>query len=636
MFNYHSNLDYHKKCVLLAENFIKVYSKVQPNIIENVVRNRQQQVKENREKLLPIIEVIKLCGRQELALRGTSDSGDMNLAEEVTAVNEGNFRAILRMRANSGDVILKNHLEKSRKNAKYISSGIQNELIAICGKIIQETIVKEVNGIGFFSVLADETTDISRTEQMTLCVRYISTDNGKHHFVQEQFLGFTPVKDATGKGLANLIIKSLQELGLECKNLVGQGYDGAAAMAGNFNGVQTEIKKIYPYALYVHCSSHSLNLAIGHCCSVQSIRNCIGTVKSVGNFIKFSAKRTAVLKQKIQEYCPQTKWTKLTSMCDTRWVENHNGLIRFKEIYKPIVECLDVLSEETDAETSSKASQLLTAIISSEFVISLCVAETLFSYTVSLCKMLQAVNCDLPSAIGFVENVKNTIAAMRTDIDNTFSLIFTNATEILESVGETVVTPRVANRQKNRVNVFHKTPEEYYRISVAIPFFDDFLTQLDMRFIKHKQILIFLNNLIPPNCKNLKIDSEECKKALDIYSSFVDVGASLCELRIWQSKWAVEEEFPKNAIETLDTCNNILFPNTYKLLQILCTLPVTTATPERSFSSLKRVKSYLRNSTGQERLTGLALMSSHRKVPIPNELVLDKFAHCARRFELVL
>lgn len=175
VFNHHSNLDYHKKCVLLTENVNNVYSKAQPNIIESIVTNRQQQVQENREKLLPIIDTIKLCGRQEIVLRGTSDSGEMNLAEEVTAVNEENLRAILRLRANSGDDILKNHLEKSDKNAKYISSGIQNELIAICGKIIQETIVKEVNRVGLFSVLADETTDVSRTEQMTLCVRYIST-----------------------------------------------------------------------------------------------------------------------------------------------------------------------------------------------------------------------------------------------------------------------------------------------------------------------------------------------------------------------------------------------------------------------------------------------------------------------------
>jgi len=55
-------------------------------------------------------------------------------------------------------------------------------------------------------------------------------------------------------------------------------------------------------------------------------------------------------------------------------------------------------------------------------------------------------------------------------------------------------------------------------------------------------------------------------------------------------------------------------------------LPVSTATPERTFSTLKRVKTFLRNSTGQERLTGLALLSAHRDVTVNPEEVLNQFA----------
>ena len=52
-----------------------------------------------------------------------------------------------------------------------------------------------------------------------------------------------------------------------------------------------------------------------------------------------------------------------------------------------------------------------------------------------------------------------------------------------------------------------------------------------------------------------------------------------------------------------------------KLLKLQMTLPVSTASTERSFSCLKRVKTYLRNTMGQERLDGLA------KISIENELV---------------
>lgn len=64
-------------------------------------------------------------------------------------------------------------------------------------------------------------------------------------------------------------------------NLRGQGYDGAAAMSGKFNGAQACIQEAHPTAIYVHCASHSLNLALSNATEVSSIRNCFGIVEKV-------------------------------------------------------------------------------------------------------------------------------------------------------------------------------------------------------------------------------------------------------------------------------------------------------------------------------------------------------------------
>lgn len=53
-----------------------------------------------------------------------------------------------------------------------------------------------------------------------------------------------------------------QKFGIDTQYLRGQGYDGAAVMAGKYNGIQAYIKKEHPLALYVHFSTHSLNLAV--------------------------------------------------------------------------------------------------------------------------------------------------------------------------------------------------------------------------------------------------------------------------------------------------------------------------------------------------------------------------------------
>ena len=66
------------------------------------------------------------------------------------------------------------------------------------------------------------------------------------------------------------------------------------------------------------------------------------------------------------------------------------------------------------------------------------------------------------------------------------------------------------------------------------------------------------------------------------------------------------------------------------IITILVTMPVSTATPERSFSTMRRVKTYLVRSTMKtERLAALALMHAYRDMPIDVEAVIREF--CAKK-----
>ena len=67
-----------------------------------------------------------------------------------------------------------------------------------------------------------------------------------------------------------------------------------------------------------------------------------------------------------------------------------------------------------------------------------------------------------------------------------------------------------------------------------------------------------------------------------------------------------QEPVPDNALSALNQCNEALFPNIHSLLITLCTLPFTSVECERNGSSLKRLKTYLRCTLGQQRLDGLA------------------------------
>lgn len=241
-------------------------------------------------------------------------------------------------------------------------------------------------------------------------------------------------------------------------------------------------------------------------------------IKSVGNFFKSSAKRTNCLKENIKKNFPETKWKNLTAMCETRWVENHDGLIRFKEIFKAIVDTLEELNTDMDSETSSKATCFLRSILASDFTISLCCLSVLFSFTLPLCKILQSPTCDLVAALQHVELIINTFKEMRTNVDSQYAVIFRTAQDLLKTEDEEVKVPRIASRQRHRANVYARNPETYFRITIMIPLLNDFIDQLQSRFENHKSTLTSLYILIPSVCSKNEYNFKE--DSFKVYKKF--------------------------------------------------------------------------------------------------------------------
>nr|CAH7737333.1 unnamed protein product [Callosobruchus chinensis] len=77
--------------------------------------------------------------------------------------------------------------------------------------------------------------------------------------------------------------------------------------------------------------------------------------------------------------------------------------------------------------------------------------------------------------------------------------------------------------------------------------------------------------------------------------------------------------------------HSLLLPIYQKNSQIILCLPVTVASAERSFSALKRLKSWLRSNMTQERLCGLALMHVNKDTHIDIDNVVNRFANAKKR-----
>ncbi|KAH7961319.1 hypothetical protein HPB52_007675 [Rhipicephalus sanguineus] len=188
--------------------------------------------------------------------------------------------------------------------------------------------------------------------------------------------------------------------------------------------------------------------------------------------------------------------------------------------------------------------------------------------------------------------------------------------------------PRITGRQMQRSNVPSATPEEYYRRNVYLPLLADFENQLRDRFDAHKKVVVGLNMLLPKFCASASLS--DIDDAVQFYLGDIPSANVIeAEFTLWVNKCCQIEEKnrPACALQALEMCNRDFFPNIHSLLSILATLPVSTSTPERTFSTLRRLKSYLRNHMNNDTLTGLALLSIHRELQVTPEQVLMPLVH---------
>ena len=99
---------------------------------------------------------------------------------------------------------------------------------------------------------------------------------------------------------------------------------------------------------------------------------------------------------------------------------------------------------------------------------------------------------------------------------------------------------------------------------------------------------------------------------------------------------AQASRLPATALHALEQCSPNFYPNIHRLLTVLATLPVTTASAERAFSTLRRLKTYLRSTMTSERLTSTALLHIHLDIPCPVDDIIDRFASQGRRVNFMM
>ena len=611
----------------------QIHSNTQMTVSTLFDTERAERLKKNTSIIRHIVETIILCGRQNLPLRGHRDSNTAMLDSS----NPGNFKCLLQYRG-AVDQSLFEHLQNANKmkhkRTQYTSWSVQNEFIDLCAMQIKANIKTSIDGKPF-AIIADEVTDSSNKEQLSVCLRYFDNKNEE---IREDFCTFIECRDGvTGEDLASYILCSIEDImSLDPNLLVGQCYDGCSSMSGECKGAAAIIRKKYPKAIYTHCSAHRLSLVVGKSSQIVPIRNMYGVLDKVYFFFDAHPKRQVALEKAIDTTQPESAKKHLKCRCKTRWVYSIDALETFLELFPSIVECFkSIISSPKlwSRDSTTDAQCFLTAIISFEFIVSLVVTQKCMAAFRPITVALQGKSVDALCSSQMTKDLCVYLMDLRNKVDDKYREWFKKSTEIADNVGRIQPTmPRICGRQAHRENYPAESPLDYYKQTLTIPFLDVLISELQFRFSEPQQIRYLGLKLVPSVIKQV------------VYSEIPVLSQTLCtefeiespltfeaEILMWQKHWISNEDVPDSLLNAIKKCPSIQYPRIKQILMYLIVLPVTSCTAERSFSRLKLLKTSLRSSMGESRLNGLALLSIHRQMDINVDEIINNFIKVNRR-----
>ena len=119
-----------------------------------------------------------------------------------------------------------------KKSNKYTTADTENEMLMVMSlKVLRETVLK-AHKTSFYTVMVDETTGSSNTEQVVLVIRWVD----EQLIVHKEFIGLYSAPSTDTDTLTSVIKDSLVQLDLSLNKIRGQCYNGASSMSGAKKG----------------------------------------------------------------------------------------------------------------------------------------------------------------------------------------------------------------------------------------------------------------------------------------------------------------------------------------------------------------------------------------------------------------
>ena len=497
------------------------------------------------------------------------------------------FTDLITLQVDNGDKQLQQHKDAGARNASYMSSLSIGEFLNSISHHLEQGLLFRLRKIPFLSILADESTDVASKEEMSICARWV--EGGK---AVEHFLGILRAHKVDAQSLTKCLLDFIRDKSIEIKKIRGLGFDGASTMSGTKPGVQLRVRLHAPSALYVHCHCHQLQLASVHAADEHTeVKRMFGTLLTLWKTFHYSPKKAEKLTeiQKVLD-APELKVIKPS---DTRWLARERCVraVR-KSLPSLVVTFQEIYNENGDAE----AYGLARLLCKYKFVSCLYMLCDVLHILAGLQGSLQAKTLNLGLVPGMVES---TIARLQEIKDTpTTSTWFKDHTTVFSD-------PDQLGDQNVLVTEVEK---ELFIVKTYAPYIQSVIDRISKR-LKSSDVYscfsLFDPHLLPENEDDLSTyGMSKLQTLIEFYGreqrvtfeGETNVSTSDVEEDNAKAEWTffrqvLYKEFKELSMTELygklltDDTIKAAFPNIVSLASLAITLPVTTATVERSFKA---------------------------------------------------
>ncbi|KAF7219382.1 zinc finger protein 862-like [Nothobranchius furzeri] len=490
-------------------------------------------------------------------------------------------------------------LTETSSYGSYINEKGLSEMQQAIASTLVEDIDKAVERSPVFSLILDESTDISNTKRLIIYVRFIDDNNVKTKLIRN-----SEIADGRADTIVEDVKQLLTEKKLDGKKLAAVCTDGAAVMTGCRQGVIKKLRELYnPDLVGIHCTAHRLALAASDAAnSVPQVKRFQQDLRSIFIFFSNSAVRSNKLhelQKQLDE--PQLKFTQPHAV---RWLSIHNAVSVVCRSLKSLRDVLEHMAS-SNAQDADKAKGLLLAVRQFNFVALCHMMKDVLMHVVLLSKHFQREDLDFSTAQPMVESTK-------------------------EALKEIIVHPGPAETEFfSSLDGNKFKGDKIFDCHTQKPAFDDMksryvgslITEIERRFpCETLDVLSWFTILEPKKAIMAKKSDnfshyglEKLDNLLAHFSNYVSAVDGRSEFALLKQTMVSSDSYAsltfQQFAEAVLSDHRGVFTEMEKLIKIALVIPIASVSCERGFSTQNRIKTRFRNSLNNANLTNLMLIS---------------------------